>query len=245
MNIANYDQAWSMVHFLVHADDGRYAPAFGACIRQISAGKPFDVAWRNTIGPTDGFEDRWKAYWLAQPRSPTHDLYVRATVATLTSFLARATAERQAFPDLSSFVTAADGDQLKMLADDWLPHSLLAGALTAAHLDHGAGDATATDNRWELKPGREPTLADVLPDGTRLTGWFTLNGTHVSAVNVEIDDLAKVIAAATPLRDAGKKEQAPRARAGGPPGLPAVTGRRRRPVVPADLPVSDHVRARW
>ena len=209
MNIGNYDQAWSMVHFLVHADGGRYAPAFSACIRQISAGKPFDVAWRTTIGPADGFEDRWKAYWLAQPRSPTHDLYVRATVATLTSFLARATAERQAFPDLSAFVTAADDDRLRMAADDWLPHSLLAGALTAAHLDHGTADTAATtDGHWELKAGRQPTLADVLTDGTRLTGWFTLNGTFVAAVNVEVDDLARVIAAATALRDAGKKEQA-------------------------------------
>jgi hypothetical protein len=217
MSIGNYDQAWSMVHFLVHADAGRYAAPFAQCIRQLSAGKPFDVAWRTTIGPADGFEERWKGYWLAQPPSPTHDLYCRATVATLTSFLARATAQRQTFPTLSAFAAAAGDGTLKMSPTDWLPHSLLADALTAAHLDDGSA-APAEDGSadapppdvWTLGsgPNREPTLSLLEPDGTRMTGWFTLNGSRVAAVNVEVDDLAKVLAAATALRDGGSKEQA-------------------------------------
>jgi hypothetical protein len=217
MNIQNYDQAWSMVHFLVHGDDGRYVPAFSQCIRAISAGKPFESAWRSTIGTTDGFQDRWKAYWLGQPTSPTHALYQRATVATLTSFLARATADRQTFADLTAFESAADEGSLKMVPDDWLPPSLLAGAVKAAGFANGsaapAEDAPADSPKpdvWELKPGLShlPNLTLVTDDGTRLTGSYTLNGTHVSAVTVDIDDTAKVLADAAPLRDAGKKEQA-------------------------------------
>ena len=41
-----------------------------------------------------------------------------------------------------------------------------------------------------------------------MTGWFTLGGTRVSAVNVDVDDTAKVLADAAALRDAGKREQA-------------------------------------
>ena len=216
MSIQNYDQAWSMVHFLVHGDDGRYAGPFAQCIRQISAGKPFDLAWRSTLGPADGFEQQWKRYWLAQPRSPTHDLYARATVAKLTSFLARATAERQAFPDLAAFVAAADSDTLKMAPDDWLPHSLLAEALRDGQLNAAAAPAddapteAARRDTWDLKPGlnHQPTLALTQPDGLRMTGWFTLSGTRVSAVNVEVDDTAQVLAAAKALRDGGKKGQA-------------------------------------
>ena len=224
MNIRNYDQAWSMVHFLVHGDGGKYAPAFSQCIREIANGhKSFDTAWADTIGPVDGFEDRWKAYWLEQPRSPTHDLYARATVATLTSFLARATAAKQTFPDLAAFAAAADGNALKVLPDDWLPHSLLAGALTDSHLDHPADDAAAQaddtaqtgsadpkPDRYEYRvgPNHQATLTCVLADGTRLTGWFKLNGTRVGAVNVESDDTAKVLAAAAVLRDENKKAEA-------------------------------------
>ncbi len=72
-------------------------------------------------------------------------------MATLTSFLARATAQRQAFPDLAAFVAAADGNELQVSPDDWLPPSLLAGALAAAHLDHGTADTG--EDRWEYKPG--------------------------------------------------------------------------------------------
>ena len=212
LNIQNYDQAWSMVHFLVHADDGRYAPAFGQCIREISAGKPFDVAWRDAIGSADGFEEKWKAYWLAQPRSPTHRLYVQATVATLTSFLARAVAQHQAFADVRSFAAAADTDAgLKVSPADWLPHSLLVDALRAGHLDRADdGGGGPPGPRWELAagPNRQPTLTAVDADGTRLTGWFTLAGPRVAAVNVDVDDLAKVVADATAARDAGDKAKA-------------------------------------
>ena len=217
MNLRNYDQAWSMVHFLVHGDGGRYVPAFSQCIRAISAGKPFDVAWRSTIGQTDGFEERWRAYWLAQPRSPTHDLYQRATVATLTSFLARATAEHQPFANLSAFAKAAADDALKASPEEWLPPSLLAGAVRDAGFDDGsaapAEDAPADAPKpdvWELKPGptHQPNLTLTTSDGTRMTGSFTLSGSHVSAVNVDVDDTAKVLADAAALRDGGQRSQA-------------------------------------
>ncbi len=213
MSGANYDQAWSMVHFLVHGDDGRYVPAFSQCIRAISAGKSFDAAWMSTIGPAGGFEERWKAYWLSQPPSPTHALYQRATVATLTSFLARATAEHQTFPDVTAFAKAADGGLLKMVPDDWLPPSLLASAVKAAQFDAPAADAAPDGAQavvWELKAGlaKLPNLTLVTSDGTRMTGSFTLSGTHVSAVSVDIDDTAKALADAAALRDAGKKEAA-------------------------------------
>jgi hypothetical protein len=218
LTIENYDQVWSMVHFLVHADGGKYADPFAACIRQVSAGKPFDVAWASTIGSTDGFDQRWKDYWLGQPASPTHDLYERATVATLTSFLARATAQRQSFADFAAFTAAADEGTVKVAPDDWLPRSMLTAAVKAARADGGdgpapddGGDAAPAAPRWALAAGvdRQPTVTLADADGTRLTGWFTLGGGgRVSAVNVEVDDTAKVLAAAAVLRDAGKKEQA-------------------------------------
>ena len=207
LDIANYDQAWSMVHFLVHADNGRYAPALSQCIRELSAGHTPEVAWADAIGSTDGFDEKWKAYWLAQPKSPTAQLYGRATVATLTSFLARATAQKQAFADVDAFAAAARADQLKMSADDWLPRSLLTDALRRGQLD---GDDATAGPGWSLGVGanKQPTLSATAADGCRLTGSFVLVNGRVASVFVEVDDVTKVIADATAVRDGGKKDQA-------------------------------------
>jgi hypothetical protein len=202
MNIRNYDQAWSMVHFLVHADNGKYQSAFAACIRGISQGRSFDRAWLDSIGPIQGFEDRWKEYWLSQTPSPTSSLYARADVATLTSFLARATAEHQTFKDYQAFSAAAEAGELRISPQDWLPPSLLANTLRTMN----------ADQHPELHPGlrsgqnKQPVLTMALPDGTLLTGWFSLQGTRVDQVNVEVDDLPRVLKVETETIAAGGKK---------------------------------------
>jgi Protein of unknown function (DUF1570) len=177
MNIANYDQAWSMVHFLVHGENGKYQPAFAACIREISHGKTFEQAWLDNFGSVDGFEQKWKAYWLAQSASPTSDLYVRAVLETLTSFLARATAEDQIFTSFDDFSAAAHDGKLKMSAEDWLPPSLLKESI-------GVADQYSA---WELHPDsdNQPTLSVMTKEGTKMKGIFVLNGGRVKGVYVK------------------------------------------------------------
>jgi hypothetical protein len=177
MSIANYDQAWSMVHFLVHAENGKYQPALAACIREISHGQAFEQAWLDTFGSADGFEDKWKTFWLAQPPSPTSDLYVRAVLSTLTSFLARATAEKQIFNSYDAFSAAAHNGTLKMNADDWLPSSLLKDSLPIAD-QYGP---------WELEldAHHQPMLLVTAKDGTKMTGFFVLNNDRVKSVDVK------------------------------------------------------------
>ncbi len=198
MDIRNYDQAWSMVHFLVHGDDGKYQAAFSSCIRGISQGRSFDRAWLDSIGPADGFQDRWKQYWSSQPENPTSLLFDRATVATLTSFLARATAQRQTFADFEAFRTSAEADDLRINPDDWLPHALLSATLRelspVRHPELHAGD------------NKLPVISLELTDGTRLTGWFTLRGPRIDQVFVDIDDLPKVLKTATESVEKGGKK---------------------------------------
>jgi hypothetical protein len=198
MNIRNYDQAWSMVHFLVNAENGKYQPAFSDCIRGISQGRNFDRAWLSSMGPAAGFEDQWKQYWQSQPESPTSELYARAAVATLTSFLARATAQQQTFADFDVFRTAAEADTLKIHQDDWLPHSLLTDTLREVE----------SDQHITLHPGinKLPVITIPLPDGKLITGWFTLRGPRVDQVNVEVDDLPKVLKAAQNAPNNGGKK---------------------------------------
>ncbi len=200
MNIRNYDQAWSMVHFLVHGDDQKYQAAFTACIREISRGSTFDQAWNDTVGKTDGFEDRWKNWWLAQPESPTKTLYGQAAVSTMTSFIARAYGAKQSFSNFDEFQAAVDSDTLKINPDDWLPRSLIVNALRL----YGS-----TPN-WVLKPAanKQPTVQLTLADDTVLTGTFILRGSRVEQVNVQIDDMARILKDAQALLDAHQKEQA-------------------------------------
>jgi hypothetical protein len=197
MSRGNYDQAWSMVHYLVHADGGKYRQPFGACIRDTSTGKPFAKSWSDRIGANDAFQQRWSDYWKCQPESPTSILYAKAACATLTSFLGRAMAKHQTFADYPAFQAAAENGDLKTADNDWLPPSLLREMSRLARNYDG----------WSLA-GKPPVLVLALPDGTRLTGSFVLSNLKVEKVTVDVDDVAPILATAKTLVAAGKKDDA-------------------------------------
>jgi hypothetical protein len=204
MKIQNYDQAWAMVHFLVHGEDQKYQPGFSDCIRAMANGGLFDEAWNSSLPPVDLFEQRWKTWWTALPERPTTVLYGKAAVATMTSFVARAYASKQTFSDFAAFRSAVDKDQLKINPDDWLPRSLIVNAFRVY------GDGL----HWELitsadkSTSRFPKVALTLEDSTRLVGSFTLSGNRVDKVTVEIDNMAEILKDAQSLADAGHKEKA-------------------------------------
>ena len=172
----NYDQAWSMVHFLAQADNGRYRDPFSKFLSTVSRGQPWEPAWARSFGfAVDGFQKRWEDWWLGLSEKPTDDLYAQATLATLTSFYARALSQRQSFDSYDDFVKAAQAKELKAHADDWLPPALLTEALKQAP---GLGT-------WTLeKRGARRTLVLELPDGAVLTGDFKVIENRVKSVDV-------------------------------------------------------------
>jgi len=178
LSAANYDQAWSMVHFLAHAEDGRYQPALNGFIKDVSRGMAWEHAWRNNFGTgTREFEEKWRRYWLGLPASPTAELYAKATVATLTSFYARAFSQQQVFGTFEEFRAAAQTGRLKCHPDDWLPPGLLKEAL---------GQVEAV-GRWQVE--RQTTgyaLVCTMSDGTRLSGTFKVSGRRVSPGSVRV-----------------------------------------------------------
>jgi hypothetical protein len=62
-----YEQAWSMVHFLVYGDGGRYTAAFERYLRLINGGLPSAEAFRRAFDTTEtqAFEERWKQFIIA------------------------------------------------------------------------------------------------------------------------------------------------------------------------------------
>jgi len=198
----NYDQAWSMVHFLAHGEDGRYRKAFAKFMNLIGHGTPWKNAWDQSFGDPRGFEERWRKYWLDLPENPTIELYAQVVVATLTSFLARATVEHQTFDSFADFKSAAKTGELKQSKDDFLPAALLSDALQA--VDHSEGF------QWEIETtkSRQPVVVLTTPEKTRLVGSFKLQRSKVKSVVVNIDDLSQIIERAGALIKDRKKEQA-------------------------------------
>jgi hypothetical protein len=69
--LVNYNQAWSMVHFLVYGDGGKYVGPFESYLKHLNNGMPSDKAFVRAFGPDIvAFENRWKQYALsAKPSS--------------------------------------------------------------------------------------------------------------------------------------------------------------------------------
>jgi hypothetical protein len=103
------------------------------------------------------------------PDHPTGDEYARATLAILTSFLARAHAQGQSFLSFDALVKTSPAD-VRQGGDDWLPPTLFAMAVNEAlklRASGGAGFVLA-------KAGGTPSLVLTLKDGTKLAGRFEL-----------------------------------------------------------------------
>ena len=199
LKIANYDQAWSMVHFLAHGDDGKYQKAFTGFMRDIGRGIQWEKAWQNNFGDAVGFEEKWRAYWLGLPDRPTTTLYMKATVGSLTSFLARGTASKQGYDSFDEFKQLLKSGKVTIDDADWLPASL------------GNEFLAVTDKRgeWSILQGKPtPKLQMIDEDGTRIVGSFALRGKRVERVVVEIDDLKPTLESAIKMYDGGQKDKA-------------------------------------
>jgi hypothetical protein len=181
VNVLNYDQAWSMVHFLAHGENGRYQPAFGAFMVQISRGKPWQDAWKQSFGDATGFEQRWRKYWMELPENPTADLYAKSNVEVWTSYLARAVSQKQTFENFDALLDAASKGQLKAHEQDWLPPVLLAEAIEYTHYVMKNG------YRYEVTTSeRSPQIVCTIPDGRRVIGKFTIRNERVGTVTATI-----------------------------------------------------------
>lgn len=67
-----YAQAWSVVYYLIHGDDGRYLRSFEVYLRLLSEGHPHEHAFRSAFGfgAMDGIENRWQTFASTQTDNP-------------------------------------------------------------------------------------------------------------------------------------------------------------------------------
>ncbi len=179
LDYANYTQAWAMVQFLAHGDEGKYLRAFIAFMNNLNRGMQATDAWNAVFGKdTRAFEARFEKWWLGLPQNPTRDLYMRAAVATMTSYFARATLQKQTFTDVAEFIKDVKLPDLKAGRDVWLPPKLFA-------------EVTPVVDRvgaWTIgtAKGKLPTIVCTDEDGTKYVGSFTLGVNKVNQVNVAV-----------------------------------------------------------
>jgi hypothetical protein len=183
MTIRNYDQAWSMVQFLAHAENGRYQGAFVQFMREIGKGQQWDKAWLANFGSAEGFEEKWKAYWLSLSGSPTRELYAKALVQTITGVLARATAQQQKFKTFDELLDAVEKKTNKVDQRDWLPPTLVSDVFEAARKARTNGYGFDVVNPLG---GRLPTIVCTMKEGGKLTGRFTISQGRVADVTVDM-----------------------------------------------------------
>jgi hypothetical protein len=196
---ANYDMAWTMVHYLAHGDGGRYQGAFTQFVKDVGRGRTWDRAWLDNFGSAEGFERSWGEWWLAQEPMVTKDLYVKAVVATAASYVGRAAAAKQTFDNFDEFTRVAREQGIKLPENDWLPPALVTSMLD---VKEKLGD----DVKYEIKKdAKGPQAVANLPDGTRVVASYLRQGPK--RVVTIVDDLAPAMAKAKALVAEKKKAE--------------------------------------
>ena len=198
LDVINYDQAWSMVHFLVHAENGKYTTAFAQFLQLVGKGNPWERAWLASFGSVEGFEAKWKTYWKDMPENPTLDLFAKANVSALTSFLGRSVSQKDTFDSFEEFMKK-DGKSIRTAPADWLPPHLFdeMKKMSAALQDVGA--------KYELTRVVNSNLRGLtctMEDGTKITSSFTLKDGRIGIVSVK---LIPTTTATTPSTPKAKK----------------------------------------
>jgi hypothetical protein len=163
-----YDQAWSLVHFLMEAEGGRFRAALGEYLKDVAAGDDQETSYNRYLNGIPNLERRWREWWLALPDSPTAHGYARATVAILTSFLARAEAAGRRVETFEALLRTP-ADQIVQREEDWLPPTLFA---------MGVAEAGKLQRRGEVFALTREAGASILltmKDGTKVRGNFSLD----------------------------------------------------------------------
>lgn len=176
--VANYDLAWSMVHFLAHAEDGKYQKPFAGFLRGVSGGDKWPEAWKRNFGSdVKSFQQRWLQYWQGLEPNPTRDLYARASAETIAAFLGRAQTQRQFFKDWDELVATAKDGRVSVGKNDWLPSALLDEAIARTRR---VGD-------WSLeRRGGMTRVLCRLDDGTQLVGSYKLKAGRFDSAEVKV-----------------------------------------------------------
>jgi hypothetical protein len=169
LDYRNYVQAWSMIYFLVHAEDGMYRDALSKCIKAISRGQKATTAWKKNFGSnTKGFAKKYEKYWLTLEEGTDQRARDKALLMQLCTLLHRAQVMGKKFDTMDEFVAFVDGGEFTMSPKKhkalWLPESL---ARTVVK------DLKKATGKWTLEQIHKKPAIVVTRNKTRRIATFT------------------------------------------------------------------------
>ena len=101
-------QAWSLVHFLMQAHDGKHRRVVQGIVEGMSQGRAAEAVLADAFGGNlKNLHEEYAAWWKSEPVGSSRDLQDEATVATLTSFLARGCGRGMKFAAVDEFFRGA------------------------------------------------------------------------------------------------------------------------------------------
>lgn len=180
-DVTNYDQVWSLVHFFVHAKDGKYKKKLGSYISLTARGVENLPAFIKCFGGHfDRLQKEYEQWWrsMADERIPTRDRWDRLLIERLVAFLSRGHIKRIRFESADDFFRKALSGEIALDprrdAKLWLPPSLLEKAAKQARRYRD----------WELKIDSRhfPMLVLKRSDGTVFHGRFKIVRSRPEAV---------------------------------------------------------------
>jgi hypothetical protein len=183
VEMKNYDQAWSLVHFLMHGEEGKLQKPFNDFLEDIAKGESAERSYHARFDEIPDLERRYRKWWLGLPDYPSSQDYARATLSTLTSFLARAHQQNQTFANFEDF-TQTLAQNLKQPPENWLPPTLFTTAVDEANRMCQAGDTFAlTQSAAHL-----PSITLTQKSGAKLIGQFKINKQgHIESVQANLN----------------------------------------------------------
>jgi hypothetical protein len=182
VEMRNYDQAWSFVHFLTHGEAGRLQKPLNDFMQDLSKGQDAEKSYQRHLGVIPNLEARYRGWWLKLSDHPTSQGYDCCTLAMLTSFLARAEARGQSFTSFDELIKTPAA-KMSFANDEWLPTALFEAAVA------DAGQMQSTGGSFALVKSADGSVSIVLTeeDGTKLAGrWALKKDRRIDAVRVEM-----------------------------------------------------------
>jgi hypothetical protein len=141
MDPVNYLRAWSLVYYLIYADNGKHAAAFNDFMHRLGQGEPWIRAMQGAFGSVDGFIPAWQAYWENLDPNVCDELYLAATMRRLSAFIVRAEMAGALVDTLEDLRRLSADGAPPMPLVNWIPPVLVSEALedVARRSEAGAG----------------------------------------------------------------------------------------------------------
>lgn len=179
LNGDNYDQAWSLVQFLAHGDNGRHQADLLNYLKESSHGVDSLKSFAKCVGNVREVEAAWAEYYAGRSKIECARGYGLAAVQTYCAFLARATVARQKIMSIDQLCQMALAGTLRQPKGDMLPTYLLS--------DYKEWSGQLGHYDIDLSPKSKAHVTLRMPDDTKIFGRFTLRGGKVFGVEAWTD----------------------------------------------------------